>query len=130
MLQLVSDGSNTCSSNDSDTVFDLNYPSFALSTNISVPINQVYRRTVTNIGSRSAMYKATIINPWKNLDIKVNPSVLSFTSLGEKQSFEVTIRGKIRRNIESASLVWNDGKHKVRSPITVFDATIVCFTNT
>ncbi|KAE8648816.1 hypothetical protein Csa_008904 [Cucumis sativus] len=130
LLQLVSDGSNTCSSNDSDTVFDLNYPSFALSTNISVPINQVYRRTVTNIGSRSAMYKATIINPWKNLDIKVNPSVLSFTSLGEKQSFEVTIRGKIRRNIESASLVWNDGKHKVRSPITVFDATIVGFTNT
>ncbi|KAA0034649.1 hypothetical protein IC582_022808 [Cucumis melo] len=124
LLQQVSEDNNTCSSNNSDTVFDLNYPSFALSTNISKPINQVYRRTVTNVGSKSATYKATIINPWKNLEIKVNPSVLSFKNLGEEQSFEVTIKGKIRKNIESASLVWDDGKHKVRSPITVFDANI------
>lgn len=124
MLQRVSEDNNTCLSNNSDTVFDLNYPSFALSTNISKPINQVYKRSVTNVGSKNATYKATIINPWNNLEIKVKPFILSFKNLGEEQSFELTIKGRISKNIQSASLVWDDGKHKVRSPITVFDANI------
>lgn len=126
-LRIISEDNSTCSSNNSNTVFDLNYPSFALSTSPSKPINQIFKRRVTNVGSKYATtYKATIVlnSSSKNLKITVKPSVLSFKTLGEELSFELTINGQISKNIESASLVWDDGRHKVRSPITVFNATI------
>jgi len=49
----------------------------------------------------------------------VNPSVLSFTTLGQKLSFALTIEGIIDKFINSASLVWDDGTFQVRSPIAV-----------
>ncbi|XP_023553562.1 cucumisin-like [Cucurbita pepo subsp. pepo] len=124
-LRRLSDDSASCSANNSGTVFELNYPSFALSTNASNPISQVFRRRVTNVGSSYATsYKAVIVNPWRDLKITVKPSVLLFKRLGEELRFEVRIGGKIRKGIESAALVWDDGKHKVRSPITVFNANL------
>jgi hypothetical protein len=53
------------------------------------------------------------------LKIKVNPSVLSFTTLGQKLSFALTIEGITDKFIDSASLVWDDGTFQVRSPIAV-----------
>ncbi|CAK9135677.1 unnamed protein product [Ilex paraguariensis] len=57
----------------------------------------IFRRTVTNIGSPRS-------------------------TLGQKLSFTVKVGGRsIRRNsTTSGSLVWDDGRHQVRSPIVVY----------
>lgn len=128
LLRPVSVDNTTCSPNNSgssSTVFDLNYPSFALSTAISKPIRETYRRRVTNVGSAYSTYRASIFNPSKKLKITVKPSVLRFEALGEERSFKLRVEGRIGGgSVVSASLVWDDGERKVRSPITVFDANI------
>ncbi|KAF9598136.1 hypothetical protein IFM89_025550 [Coptis chinensis] len=65
-------------------------------------------------------YKATVTSP-SNLKIVVSPSVLAFKTLKEKQSFVVSVSATSQDNeINSASLVWSDGIHIVRSPIVVY----------
>jgi hypothetical protein len=121
LLQIVTGDNSTCSEATIGTVFNLNYPSFALSTSPSESISQVFNRTVTNVGSPSATYKAIVTTPL-GLTIKVNPNILSFTSLGQKRSFALTIEGTIDKSIVSASLVWDDDTFQVRSPIVVYVA--------
>ncbi|XP_059461951.1 cucumisin-like [Corylus avellana] len=118
LLQILAGDNNTCSEATNGSVFDLNYPSFALSTPPSKSISQVFNRTVTNVGSPMSTYKA-IVTTQLGLTIKVNPSVLSFTSLGQKLSFALTIEGTIENSVVSAALVWDDGTFRVRSPIVV-----------
>jgi len=99
-------------------VFELNLPSFSLLVNGSY-FSSAYRRTVTNVGSTTSTYKARVIAP-SLLNIQVKPSTLSFTSIGQKKSFYVIIQGRINVEILSASLIWDDGNHQVRSPIVVY----------
>ncbi|KAH7537179.1 hypothetical protein FEM48_Zijuj03G0064700 [Ziziphus jujuba var. spinosa] len=110
-----------CSKGSSRSATDLNYPSFALSTLPSQPITHVFHRTVTNVGSANSKYKAKVVAP-KGINVIVSPSVLSFTSIGQKLSFSVELKGKIDGIIASASLVWDDGTFQVRSPIVVYVA--------
>ncbi|XWS07697.1 hypothetical protein CRYUN_Cryun41cG0012200 [Craigia yunnanensis] len=119
-LQLVTGDNSTCSEANNGTVWDLNYPSFALFTPPLKTINRAFNRTVTNVGSPMSIYRAKVTAPPGALKIQVNPDVLSFTSLGQKQSFVLTIEGKTDKSIVPASLEWDDGVHKVRSPIIVF----------
>jgi len=116
-LRLVTGDNSSCSKATNGTVFDLNYPSFTLLSSSS-KFRQVYNRTVTNVGSPKSIYKAIVTSPL-GLRIKANPSVLSFTFLGQKLSFALTIKGTTNKSIFSASLVWDDGKFQVRSPIVV-----------
>ncbi|KAA8534157.1 hypothetical protein F0562_031650 [Nyssa sinensis] len=118
-LQLVTGDSSTCSKATNGTVWDLNLPSFALSTLPFKSISQIFHRTLTNVGSAGCTYNSRIIAP-KELRIQVEPTILSFTSLGQKLSFVVKVEGKIGKSIASASLVWDDGIHQVRSPIVVY----------
>jgi hypothetical protein len=119
LLQLVTKDNSSCSEATNRRVFDLNYPSFALSTPPSESFSQVFNRTVTNVGSPTSTYKAIVTTPL-GLTIKVNPSILSFTSLGQKLSFALTIEGTlIDKFIASAAVVWDDGTFQVRSPIVV-----------
>ncbi|WJX58795.1 hypothetical protein P8452_44211 [Trifolium repens] len=123
-LQLITGEKIICSEIAYTTARDLNYPSFAL----KVPhpkhhISGSFKRTVTNVGSPNSTYIA-ILTLSKGLNISVNPDVLYFTSLGEKQTYVLTIDGKIKKSIESTSLIWDDGKYQVRSPIVVFDERI------
>ena len=119
LLHLVAGDNSSCSGATKGTVFDLNYPSFAMILPSFKFFSQVYHRTVTNVGSPTSTYKAIVTNTAAGLRIKVNPSVLAFTSLGQKLSFALTIEGTPNKNFASASLVWDDGKFKVRSPIVV-----------
>ncbi|XP_062154118.1 cucumisin-like [Alnus glutinosa] len=118
LLQILAGNNNTCSEATNGTVFDLNYPSFALATPPLESISQVFNRTVTNVGSPTSTYTAVVTTP-PGLIIKVNPSILSFTSLGQQLSFALTIEGKIESSVVSAALVWTDGNFRVRSPIVV-----------
>lgn len=103
------------------SIHDLNYPSFALATltPTSIPLTP-YRRTVTNVGSPSSTYKATVTAP-VGLSVVVTPSILTFTSIGESQSYTLTISGAVDDTVDvsSATLIWDDGVNQVRSPIAV-----------
>ncbi|KAM1363545.1 hypothetical protein ACFX15_027906 [Malus domestica] len=97
---------------------DLNYPSLAGKVVTQSSFSIQFQRTVKNVGHANSTYKAkTISKPGVN--IKVVPQVLSFKSLNEKKTFNVTVSGRDipSRTYVSASLVWTDGTHSVRSPI-------------
>ncbi|KAL5101943.1 hypothetical protein RYX36_006270 [Vicia faba] len=99
-------------------VYKLNLPSFALEVNDTFS-GYVYHRTVTNVGSAKSSYKARVISP-PLMEIQVKPDVLSFTYIGQKKSFSLTIEGDVNVGIMSSSLIWDDGKYQVRSPIVVY----------
>ena len=102
------------------TIPDLNYPAFVLSVSSSDSINHVFNRTVTNVGSPTSTYRANLVAT-PGLKITVNPNVITFTTLGEKQSYAVTVQGTLnRKRLVSTSLVWDDGTYQVRSPIVVY----------
>ncbi|KAJ4972150.1 hypothetical protein NE237_005249 [Protea cynaroides] len=96
----------------------LNYPSFGSTVNARISFGRYFPRTVTNVGLPNSTYKATIgLQPL--LNVTVNPSVLSFKSLNEKQQFTVNVSGAAihQDSVVSTWLLWSDGIHKVRSPI-------------
>ncbi|XP_073316160.1 subtilisin-like protease SBT4.13 [Primulina huaijiensis] len=111
------------------TTGDLNYPAMAFKVTASgskktTPFTAKFNRTVTNKGSANSTYKA-IISKRSYYNITVNPSILKFSALNQKQSFSVSISGKIRdKTVLSASLEWSDGVHNVRSPIVVYTDNI------
>ncbi|KAH7537185.1 hypothetical protein FEM48_Zijuj03G0065300 [Ziziphus jujuba var. spinosa] len=78
-------------------------------------------KTVTNVGPSNSTYKAKLVAP-KGLKVVVSPSILSFTSIGQKLSFSLKLEGKLDRLISSASSLWDDGTFQVRSPIIVYIA--------
>ncbi|KAI5346489.1 hypothetical protein L3X38_014368 [Prunus dulcis] len=123
LLQSITGHKSSCSSKTNYGALsdNLNYPSFALSSSNPNSISGVFNRTATNVGSPRSTYKAKVIGATKGLEIKVNPSILSFSSLGQKLSFQVTVKGSIHHKSRvSASLVWDDGTFQVRSPIVVY----------
>ncbi|KAI3721250.1 hypothetical protein L2E82_32256 [Cichorium intybus] len=118
-LKIVTGDASACSAASNATVWDLNYPSFALSAPQPGSIIRSFNRTVTNVGAGESTYQANVIAP-SGLSIKVNPSSLSFKTVGETQSFVVTVGATIGSKALSGSLVWSDGVHKVTSPIVAF----------
>ncbi|CAF2151087.1 unnamed protein product [Brassica napus] len=113
----------TCSEKSKLTMRDLNYPSMTAKVSASSSSSDItFSRTVTNVGRNISTYKPKLTgNP--KLSITVEPQTLSFKSSWEKKSFTVTVSGKSLAQISgivSASLVWSDGSHNVRSPIVVY----------
>ncbi|KAL2902526.1 Cucumisin [Bienertia sinuspersici] len=116
-------GDNSSCPENNTTNWDLNYPSISLAASLGA-FDNTFMRTVTNVGSSNSTYKATVTTPQEgqSLAIKVQPSTLTFESVGQKLSFSVRVSGNIgMRALMSASLVWDDGQHQVRSPIVVFN---------
>ncbi|CAN6466424.1 unnamed protein product [Victoria cruziana] len=105
---------------------DLNYPSMFMSTqpadktNESQPSTAIFVRKVTTVGPVPSQYTATVESP-PDVSVIVQPSSLSFIRSHQKQSFTVTVEAKhsINEYIRSASLVWSDSVHTVRSPIII-----------
>ncbi|KAI4313538.1 hypothetical protein L6164_026511 [Bauhinia variegata] len=119
LRSITGDNTSSCNHTTRIEARDLNYPSFALRIRSTNSINATFSRTVTNVGSPKSTYKATVTAP-ERLSIQVNPSVLPFTDVGQNLTFVLSIVGAIEKPVVSASLVWNDGKFKVRSPIVVY----------
>ncbi|XP_045786965.1 cucumisin-like [Trifolium pratense] len=118
-LRILTQDKTTCKGKDNEkAVYNLNLPSFAVYVNDTFS-GYVYHRTVTNVGSANSTYKARVISSFL-LGIEVIPDVLSFTSIGQKKSFSLTIEGQINVEMISASLIWDDGNYQVRSPIVVY----------
>lgn len=120
-LRLITGDNSSCSDVTNGTVWDLNYPSFAMSTtNPKTPVRRVFHRTVTNVGSTKSVYKATVSAP-KGLNVTVEPSVLTFGSVGQKLSFSLTVQATIFETDKIVgTLIWYDGSHSVRSPVVSY----------
>ncbi|KAM2065409.1 hypothetical protein FF1_028406 [Malus domestica] len=120
-VRLISGDKRPCpAKNDKILAKDLNYPSMAVNILAETSFLIQFQRTVKNVGHANSIYKAkTISKP--GINIKVVPQVLSFKSLNEKKTFNVTVFGRSIPLLTrvSASLVWTDGTHSVRSPILV-----------
>ncbi|WVY91659.1 hypothetical protein V8G54_037173 [Vigna mungo] len=119
-LRIITGDNSTCTSANEGSVLNLNLPSFALSTPRSSYNNVTFGRTVTNVGSATSTYKATITAHPSSLNVEVLPNVLAFSSLGQRLSFTLKIEGSINADLVSFSLIWDDGTFKARSPIVVY----------
>ncbi|XP_075644333.1 subtilisin-like protease SBT4.15 [Castanea sativa] len=122
-LRLFTDAPTNCSSvPDIGGLDALNYPSMYLELNdTNSSVSGIFHRTVTNVGSPKSIYKAIVKAP-AVLKVTVVPNQLVFSHLNEKKSFTVVIKGPPLDNVTSlsASLEWNDTKHRVKSPIQLF----------
>ncbi|KAJ4963975.1 hypothetical protein NE237_023914 [Protea cynaroides] len=124
-ISIISRDNSTCPKSSKGASIDLNYPSMAVHLQPSTAFVINFPRRVTNVGSANSTYKASVISDSK-IKISVKPEVLSFTSLNEEKSFVVTVSGSgvPQDSMASASLVWSDGTHIVRSPIVVYSMII------
>lgn len=119
--KIAGDDSSSCpESSKNQLPRDFNYPSLTASVSAGVSFTVSFHRTVTNVGVARSIYNAKVSSDSK-LDVKVIPEVLSFKSLNEKKSYNVTVTGNTLKSssMASASLVWSDGTHSVRSPIVI-----------
>ncbi|KAK7295275.1 hypothetical protein RJT34_18181 [Clitoria ternatea] len=100
----------------SHSITDLNYPSITLP---NLDLNAVtVTRTVTNVGPPST-YFAKAQLPGHN--IIIIPSSLAFKRIGQKKKFKVIVQATSvtkRGKYHFGELLWTNGKHIVRSPIT------------
>ncbi|PHT56154.1 hypothetical protein CQW23_04640 [Capsicum baccatum] len=102
---------------------NLNYPSLAIA-NIRGSTRTV-RRVVTNVGRANSTYFLAVRSPLGYV-VDIVPKTLRFSKLGEKHSFNITVRAQSsieKRNVFSFGwYTWSDGVHVVRSPIAVSSA--------
>ncbi|KAI6668932.1 hypothetical protein NL676_003817 [Syzygium grande] len=119
-LRLITGDQSSCSDVKNATVWDLNLPTFTISAQTKGSyITGVFHRTVTNVGNATSTYKATVTAP-QGFTVRVEPQTVTFESVLQKQSFVVTVEAILDADMISASLVWDDGLHQVRSPIVAF----------
>lgn len=93
--------------------YELNLPSITVGNVLgAVTVN----RSVTNVGAQPATYTAK--TTMQGFNVAVSPSTLQLAP-GETKSFAVTLtRNGAAENVwQYGSLTWDDGVHKVRSPI-------------
>ncbi|CAJ2651566.1 unnamed protein product [Trifolium pratense] len=101
----------------SHSIEDFNYPSITLP-NLGLNVVNV-TRTVTNVGSPSTYVAKAQLPGYK---ISVVPNSLTFKKIGEKKTFQVIVQATNvtpLKKYQFGDLQWTDGKHIVRSPITV-----------
>ncbi|CAN8238175.1 unnamed protein product [Cochlearia groenlandica] len=122
-VKLISGESTTCTGKILPR--NINYPSMSAKlSRFNSSFTVTFKRTVTNVGGPNSTYKSKVVLAnGSKLEVTVSPSVISMKSLNEKQSFTVTVTGKgLDLKVPStASLIWFDGTHNVRSPIVVYD---------
>ncbi|KAL7150238.1 hypothetical protein ABFS83_05G097700 [Erythranthe nasuta] len=97
----------------------LNYPSFSVV--LGYTTGYVYSRTVTNVGEAKSTYYAKIESV-PGVNITVEPTVLSFTELKQKLTYEVYFnRQEFTTNgsYVQGSISWISTKHVVRIPVSV-----------
>ncbi|KAF7831007.1 cucumisin-like [Senna tora] len=116
-LRLITRDNSDCDQIQHEFAWNLNLPSFVLPRNNNQNFHRVYQRSVTNVGRATSTYRPITTGTSSGFRVQVTPTVLSFSSIGETRSFTVTVSGTTSRRVTSASLVWDDGTHQVRSPI-------------
>lgn len=119
-IQAISGSKYECPSHKS-SLLDFNYPSITIPTfNESTTIS----RKVKNVGSPGTY--VVKVHPPAGASIKVQPSKLTFSKVGEEKTYGMTLMprdedGKYPRsnNYTFGRIIWFDGVHYVRSTIAV-----------
>ncbi|CAA2961727.1 subtilisin-like protease [Olea europaea subsp. europaea] len=109
-----------CSNESSIPEEQLNYPAFAI-TFTRLSSSQTYTRTITNVGEPMSSYSLEIVPP-PGIDVRVEPSLLNFSELNQKTTYEVTfsrLSSAPNSTVVQGFLKWTSQKHSVRSPIAV-----------
>ncbi|KAA8522331.1 hypothetical protein F0562_013308 [Nyssa sinensis] len=121
-LRLVTGDDSVCKSTEPGRGWDLNYPSFSLYVEDGQQIYGVFPRTVTNVGVANSTYQVSMDLP-TTISVTVEPTLLSFSAVGETQTFTVKVSGpKISQQpIMSGAILWKDGVHVVRTPLVVYN---------
>ncbi|GAB2264168.1 hypothetical protein Droror1_Dr00026302 [Drosera rotundifolia] len=124
MLGRFAGGNSSCSDYPKAQGYDaINYPSIHLQyENSNGTFSGIFHRTVTSVTPGKSIYTGTVHKGKGHLYVKVVPDILVFEKQGEEKSFEVTVSGTLDQLDDWVSTVleWNDGRHKVRSPIVVY----------
>lgn len=100
---------------------NLNYPSLAIA---NIKGSRTVRRVVTNVGKDNSTYVLAMRSP-PGYDVDIIPKTLRFSKLGEKLSFNITVRAQsVERRNEFAFgwYTWSDGVHVVQSHIAASSA--------
>ncbi|KAK1312444.1 hypothetical protein QJS10_CPA07g00094 [Acorus calamus] len=120
-IRLMTGNHSSCSAAKKGTVRDLNYPSMAAKVEPKKPFSVRFNRTVMNVGSARSTYRA-VVRASHGAHVRVEPKILTFHELNQKHKFVVTVSGEALPvgSVVSASVVWSDGWHRVRSPIVVY----------
>jgi hypothetical protein len=118
---ITRDNSSFCNSTTPGRAWDLNYPSFSVAVEDGQPIKAMFTRTVTNVGLPNPTYTVTSYMPTP-VTVTIEPSVLSFSAIGEKKSFTVKVFGPniAQQPIISGAIVWSHGVYAVRSLVVVY----------
>ncbi|XP_042450965.1 subtilisin-like protease SBT5.3 [Zingiber officinale] len=99
-------------------VENLNYPSIAVP---QLAKSFTVTRRLKNVGAVPAKYRVTVKAPFM-IQVAVEPTVLRFERIGEEKKFHVLLtssNASVGVGFLFGGLTWSDGKHYVRSPITV-----------
>ncbi|KAK1312441.1 hypothetical protein QJS10_CPA07g00097 [Acorus calamus] len=120
-IRLMTGNHSSCSGVKKGSVRDLNYPSMAAKVGPKKPFSVRFNRTVMNVGSARSTYRA-VVRASHGVHVRVDPKILTFHELNQKHKFVVTVSGEAlpEGSVVSASVVWSDGWHRVRSPIVIF----------
>ncbi|PIN21120.1 Tripeptidyl-peptidase II [Handroanthus impetiginosus] len=99
------------------SLLDLNLPSITMP---HLKKSATAKRRVTNVGPSNSVYTARIKSP-VGMRVSVSPDVLEFDANTMMIDFAVTVTAEesINTGFVFGSLTWSDGKHSVRSPISV-----------
>ncbi|KAL6005529.1 hypothetical protein ACLOJK_006096 [Asimina triloba] len=102
---------------ETTTLTTLTVHSEVMSPENGQPINRTFARTVTNIGPPNSTYRAIVYAP--TFHFSVEPNVLSFSNVDEKQSLTVKVSGCpiAQQPILSGYIASKDGHNVVRSPV-------------
>ncbi|KAL6991312.1 hypothetical protein U1Q18_009429 [Sarracenia purpurea var. burkii] len=120
-IRLFSEKPFKCSNNF--TLLNFNYPSITVP---SLSSSATVTRTLKNVGSSPATYRARIVEP-HGVSVSINPSILTFDKIGEEKSFTLSLKPKesgFPKDYVFGELLWLDGRHRVRSPIAVASGTV------
>ncbi|CAI0414077.1 unnamed protein product [Linum tenue] len=106
-----------CSSNQSISETQLNYPSFVLQLG-SQPLT--FTRTVTNVGKANSVYKVEVYAP-NGVEVKVEPKEIVFNTLNDKANYSVTfsVKNGTSQRFVQGSLFWVADGYSVKSPFGI-----------
>lgn len=99
------------------SLLDINLPSITIP---SLGKSAIIVRTVTNVGPVNSKYMA-LVEPPIGITIEVQPNTLYFNSTVKAITFSIVVTSShhVNTGFLFGSLTWHDGKHSVRSPISV-----------
>ncbi|KAJ4389588.1 hypothetical protein N0V93_007059 [Gnomoniopsis smithogilvyi] len=130
-IQTISRDNFTCDPAAEYSLYDLNYPSFAVWYNTNTTQGEktvTFNRNVTNVGGASTYTVDVAVEDSSKVKVEVNPQTLTFGETGEAQSYSVTVTlsdpqlgsDSSAYLLSSARLTWSDGAHTVASSMGLY----------